>query len=370
MVRCDLMSDSAINSQRNSQERRASLLARLPGYRAVRFARMAGSSLAAPDAAGWVTDFLNAAYFARPAAHRDVEDLRLAYGIVTTRWHRLGRRLRVHDALALHRAFGADRFLRAPRLTLTRAQLLAGGERLLGDEFAAAWRDPARRGWGVAFAHAAARAAYEPERRLRDAALGPLTPPATAEARRHWSTYPPVALPSVDAAVAVLSSPSRWPDFGCSLGRFTALRSGGLKGQTFEIEVVAHPAPRTPVFTRGYVTATGLHDDPDAIATVLDRARLDAPALPADATPRLLLELTTHAGHFLGPAVSRLVIWEQDGAAFIRDVGEWDPLPAHLAVPFRLAGRAAQLAFWGGGAPEDSVLHQLARLADAGEQPR
>lgn len=29
---------------------------------AVRFARMAGSSLAAPDAAGWVTDFLNAAY--------------------------------------------------------------------------------------------------------------------------------------------------------------------------------------------------------------------------------------------------------------------------------------------------------------------
>ena len=97
-----------------------------------------------------------------------------------------------------------------------------------------------------------------PERRLQDAALGPLSPPGAADAQRHWSTYPAVPLPSADAAIATLSDPSRWPDFGCALGRFTALRGGGLAGQTFEIEVVAHPAPRTPVFTRGYVTATGL----------------------------------------------------------------------------------------------------------------
>jgi hypothetical protein len=336
---------------------------RLGVPRAVRFARMAGSSLAAPDAAGWVTDFLNAAYYARPAGERDVADLRLAYGIVTTRWHRLGRRLRVHDALAFHRAFGAHRFLRTPRLTLSREQLLAGAEQLLGAEFAAAWEDPARRGWGIAFASAAERAAYDPERRLRDAALGPLTPPAAPEDERNWSTYPAVPLPSVDAVVAVLADPSRWPDFGCALGRFTALRPGGLLGQTFEIEVVAHPAPRTPVFTRGYVTATGLFDDAGAIASRLARAQLGAPAVPAGGTPRLLLELTTHAGHFLGPAVSRLVVWEQDGAAFIRDVGEWDPLPPHLAVPFRFAGHAAQVAFWGGGAPEDSVLYQLADVA-------
>jgi hypothetical protein len=284
---------------------------------------------------------------------------------VTTRWHRLGRRLRVHDALAFHRAFGADRFLRTPRLTLTHEQLLAGAGRLLGDEFATAWHDAARRGWGIAFGSPDERAAYDPSRRLRDAALGPLTPPAAPEGERHWSTYPPVPLPSADAAIAILADPSRWPDFGCGLGRFTALRPGGLLGQTFEIEVVAHPAPRTPVFTRGYVTATGLYDDPAAIAARLDRAVLDEHALPPGAAPRLLLELTTHAGHFLGPAVSRLVIWEQDGAAFIRDVGEWDPLPAHLAVPFRLAGRSAQLAFWGGGAPEDSVLHQLAEFAAA-----
>jgi hypothetical protein len=326
---------------------------------------MAGSSLAAPDAAGWVTDFLNAAYYARPRSERDVADLRLAYGIVTTHWHRLGRRLRAHDVLALHRAFGADRFLRPPRLRLTHEQLLEGGERLLGDGFGAAWRDPARRGWGVAFPEPAARAAYEPERRLRDAALGPVTPPASPRGRRHWSTYPPVALPSADAAIAALSDPARWPDFGCALGRFTALRSGGLEGQTFEIEVVAQPAPRTPVLTRGYVTATALHDDPATIAAALEpsAAGLGEPPLPPGTVPRLLLKLTTHAGHFLGPANSRLVVWEEEGAAFIRDVGEWDPLSRHLALPFRLAGRAAQVAFWGGGAPEDSMLHQLALAA-------
>ncbi|HYI17573.1 MAG TPA: hypothetical protein VD836_02635, partial [Solirubrobacteraceae bacterium] len=180
-----------------------------------------------------------------------------------------------------------------------------------------------------------------------------------------WSTYPPVALPSADAAIATLADTSRWPDFGCAGGRFTALRSGGLEGQTFEIEVVAHPAPRTPVFTRGYVTVTGLHDRADTIAAVLEPARLDEPALPDDAVPRLLLELTTHEGHFLGPAVSRLLIWEEERGAFIRDIGEWDPLPAHLAVPFRLAGRAAQVMFWGGGAPEDSMLHQLAAAVAA-----
>jgi hypothetical protein len=341
------------------------LISQLPGYRAIRFARMAGSSLAAPGAAGWVTDFLNAAYYARPAGERDVADLRLAFGIVTTRWHRLGRRLRAHDVVAFHRACGKDRFLRAPRLRLTHQQLLECGERLLGDGFAAAWDDPARRGWGVAFTDPHARAGYEPERRLRAAALGPLTPPIAPPGQRRWSTYPPVALPSAAAAIAALSEPARWPDFGCALGRFTALRGGGLEGQTFEIEVVAHPAPRTPVFTRGYVTATALHDDQAAIAAVLERAAigLGEPPLPSCAAPRLLLELTTHAGHFLGPAVSRLVVWEEGGAAFIRDIGEWDPLPGHLAVPFRLMGHAAQVAFWGGGAPEDSVLHQLALAA-------
>jgi hypothetical protein len=35
-----------------------------------------------------------------------------------------------------------------------------------------------------------------------------------------------VALPSAQAGLAALADPARWPDFGCALGRFTALRSG------------------------------------------------------------------------------------------------------------------------------------------------
>jgi hypothetical protein len=40
----------------------------------LRFARMTGSSICARDAAPWVTDFLNAAYYRRPAGERDVDD--------------------------------------------------------------------------------------------------------------------------------------------------------------------------------------------------------------------------------------------------------------------------------------------------------
>ncbi len=58
-------------------------------------------------------------------------------------------------------------------------------------------------------------------------------------------------LPDPAAALALLRDPATWPDIGCAGGRFTALRSGGLPVQTFEIEVVAEPTPRSPVFTRG-----------------------------------------------------------------------------------------------------------------------
>src|SRR6478672_5678138 len=75
----------------------------------LRFARMTGSSIAAPDAAGWITDFLNAAYYRRDPARRGVDDLRLASAIVTTRWHRLGhRRLRLGDAAAFQRLAAAS----------------------------------------------------------------------------------------------------------------------------------------------------------------------------------------------------------------------------------------------------------------------
>jgi hypothetical protein len=200
-----------------------------------------------------VTDFLNAAYYARPAAERDVGDLQLACGIITTRWANLGgRRLDSRDVLALHRAYGRLRLRHRGRLD--RAALLAGASSLVGDWFADAWADDRRRGHGIAFPSTTARGAFGPERRLRHAALGPLTPPRTPPDNQHWATYDPVALPHPEAALRLLADLARWPDIASAGGRFTALRAGGLLGQTFEIEVVAERAPRSPVFTRGYVT--------------------------------------------------------------------------------------------------------------------
>ena len=54
---------------------------------------MTGSSIAGRDAAPWVTDFLNAAYYRRPVAGRQVDDLRLAFSVVTTYWYRKGRQV-------------------------------------------------------------------------------------------------------------------------------------------------------------------------------------------------------------------------------------------------------------------------------------
>jgi len=341
---------------------------------ALRFARMAGSSIAAPGAIAWVTDFLNAAYYARPEDERDVRDLRLAHGIATTRWARRGGgRLGARDVVALNRAYGRLRLRGRGRLD--RDALLAGAGTLLGDWFAEAWADGERRACGIAFPTVAERRAFAPERRRDHAALGPLTPPLRPPAEQHWATYDPVALPGPDAALALLLDPARWPDIGAATGRFTALGGGGLEGQTFEIEVVAEPAPRSPVFTRGYVTCTALHvngntDLDTAVADLARRYREGAEAgapdpLPAGAEPLALVVLTTHDGHFLGRALSHLLVWRDAGGAWIRDVGAWDPLPLHLAATYAAAGRAAQRQFWGPAPAERSMLAQLA-LATAG----
>lgn len=343
----------------------------------LRFARMAGSSIAAPDAAGWITDFLNAAYYARPYGLREVDDLRLAFGVVTTRWHRLGhRRLRAHDMVAFHRAFGRDRFLEAARSargTLDREQLLEGAGRLLGPWFAEAWADPARRGWGIAFESADEKASYRPQERLRHARVGPPTPPAAPGREQVWHTYPPVAVPSADRVIAALSATETWPDYASEVGRFTPVRSGGLLEQTFEIEVVALLTRRTLLFTRGYVTIT-------RVVSTADRAALDAyvaelndglarlgrdepPAVPAGATPLLAFDLTAHEGHFLGRARNRLVLFEQDGQAHLRAAGTWDEMPWHLDRTYRRAGSQAQHAFWGQGGAPQSMLHQIALAA-------
>ena len=331
------------------------------------FARMAGSSIAAPGAAAWVTDFLNAAYFARPAASRDVADLRLAHGILTTRWAgHPHRRLGVRDVGAFHRAFGARR-LRDGGL-MDRDAMLESASALLGDWFAEAWADDNRRAHGIAFPTASERRAFDPAWRARHAAVGALTPPAAAQAERHWTTYEPVALPGAQAALAFLREPARWPDMGSASGRFTALRGGGLKDNTFEIEVHAEALPRVGVAGRGYVTCTGLYTQTRELGrAVAAIAAHVAGALPDDGRALALVELTAHAGHFMGRAISNLLVFEAGGGAFIRDVGTWDPLPAHLAAPYAMAGRAAQKAFWEPDPPEHSMLAQLA-LVSAGDR--
>jgi hypothetical protein len=340
----------------------------------VRFARMSGSTIAAPDAAGWVTDFLNAAYYARAADVRDVDDLRLAFAIITTRWHRNGhRRLRGPDVVPFHKAFFGRRLAvgrRAQRGALDREQLLEGAVALLGDWFPAAYEDDARRGWGIAFETVEERDAYDPEVRLRQARLGASSPPSLPEAQQVWHTYAPVAVSSADAVVAAITRPETWPDYASEVGRFTPLRPGGLAGQTFEIEVVARLAARAPVFTRGYVTITRLvtHADPEAIGDYVRElndgmariGRDEAQPVPDGATPLVGFDLTTHEGHFMGRSKNRLVLYEQDGTAYLRAAGTWDDMPFHLEQAYRRAGKDAQHAFWGAGRPEESMLHQIA----------
>jgi hypothetical protein len=340
---------------------------------------MTGSSIAGPDAAGWITDFLNSAYYRRDPARRDVDDLRLASAIVTTRWHRLGhRRLRLGDAVAFHRAFGRERFVdgaRSARGTLDRGQLLDGAGRLLGPWFEGAYADPARRGWGIAFESPEERAAYDPDLRLRLARLGSSTPPEAPGPEQTWHTYPAVEMPSSAAVIAALGRPEVWPDYASALGRFTPLRWGGLAGQTFEIEVVAGAAQGRPIFTRGYVTITTLvsAEDPEALRRYIDElneglarfGRDEPPAVGEGAEPVLAFDLTTHEGHFMGRSKNRLVLFEEQGRAFVRAAGTWDPMPWHIDQAYRRAGRDAQHAFWGQGAdPEESMLHQIALRVD------
>ena len=332
----------------------------------VRIMRMGGSSIAAPGAAAWITEFLGAAYYARPSDARDVADLRLAHGILNTYWARRGgRRLGARDVPAFHRTFGVLR--RRGSAPLHRDALLQGAARLLGDWFAEAWEDPGRRAHGIAFRTAAERDAFDPALRLSHARLGPLDPPREPAGERQWTTYPPVALPDPDGAVRLLEDPARWPDMGSAGGHFTALRRGELAGNTFEMDVSAALVPRAAIFSRAYVTCTELCRPGPELDKAVRALDGQVPGVfPPGAVPLQLIRLTSHAGHFLGRALSHLVVFAQDGVTFIRDVGSWDALPAHLATAYAAAGRDAQATFWGPEPEELSVLAQLARVSSRG----
>jgi hypothetical protein len=341
----------------------------------LRFARMTGSSIAGRDAAPWVTDFLNAAYYRRPPADREVDDLRLAFCILTTYWYRKPhrRRLRIGDLRAFHRAFGRKRFATedSVRGTLSRDQLLEGAARLLGGWFPEAYGDGERRGWGIAFETAADRAAYDPAPRMALAKLGRLTPGRAPAAEQVWHTYPPVEMPAADKVIAALTAPETWPDYASELGRFTPLRAGGLDGQTFEIEVAAGTDSGRPIFTRGYVTITRLVTpaNPEALAAWfaeleagLARYGKDEPrAVPEGGEPLVGFDLTTHQGHFMGNGHNRLALYRDRDKTWVRAAGTWDPMAWHVAGAYKIAGQDAQAAFWGqDDHVAQSMLHQMA----------
>jgi hypothetical protein len=349
--------------------------ARPPRTGVLRFARMVGSSICARDAAAWVTDFLNAAYYRRPVGERDIDDMRLAFTVLTTYWWGKPQHKRLHasDLVAFHRAFGAHRFdaIESARGTLSREQLEGGARALLGDWFTDAYADAARRGWGIAFETVEAKATYDPEVRLGLARLGELTPERAPISEQVWHTYPPVEMPSAEGVIAALTAPETWPDYASEVGRFTALRSGGLDGQVFEIEVAANTTAGWPMFTRGYVTIQNLvtPEDPAALRAYFDAVEQgmrdyghDEPSvLPYAATPLVGFDLTTHAGHFMGSGHNRLLLYTHDGKVWVRAAGTWDPMPWHIDQAYKIAGREAQHAFWGeGNNVPQSMLHQLA----------
>ena len=197
-----------------------------------------------------------------------------------------------------------------------------------------------------------------------------MTPPVASDHARTWHTYEPVPAASAERLIAGFLSPETWPDYASELGRFTPLRPGGLLGQTFEIEVVALVTPGTPILTRGYVTATRLAsaEQPDGLAAYVAElndglarcGRDEPPAVPRGATPLLAVDLTAHAGHFLGRARSKLVVYTYEGQAYVRDTGVWDPMEWYIAGSYRAAGAYAQRAFWGMESPEESMPHQMA----------
>jgi hypothetical protein len=315
--------------------------------------RMVGSSIVGPGGVRWASAFLMAAFYRRPRTDREVEDLRLAHGVLATYWAQQRRRLGARDRSVFREAFGARR-------TLDRAALREGAARLLGEWFPDAWDDHGRRAYGIAFPTETDRDAFDPGERLRHARLGPLSPPSEASARQVWATYPPVELANPDAALELLLDPPRWPDFSCAGGRFTPVGRGSLPGQTFEIHLAVHPTPHLLLATRGYVTCTAVHVEGEGLAGAFAAIPNHLQVLPAGTEPRAYIELTTHRGHFMGRGISRLLLYRVDGQTFVRDVGSWDPLAPLLAIGYRAGGHHAQVAFWG---PRDPELGMLAQLA-------
>ena len=232
-------------------------LARALGSGPARVARIGRLDHRRADAAGWITDFLNAAYFHRAEAAggaRDVDDLRLALAVVTTAGTRRATGACApptsSPSTARSGATASSRPRARARGTLDPGPAPGRRGRLLGPWFAEAYADDARRGWGIAFPTVAAKAPTAPRTAwpargsAAHAPRGAAGPSRPGTRTRRCGCRRPTAS----------STPSR-PERGRTRqrgGPLHPLRTGGLAGQTFEIEVVAGAAagaPSTPAAT-------------------------------------------------------------------------------------------------------------------------
>ncbi len=221
------------------------------------------------DAVGWVTHFLNASYYGASRPARDLQNARTAWTVLTTYWHQLGGGQLEFGTCG--DSITASAAPAHPRAASTHADWsTATSWRAAPVSCSGPGSKPRSGSWtfglGVALRPPGTELTYEPEVRLRAAALGALSPPRAPLAEQTWHTYEPVPIPGVDDLVAVLEAADMWSHYATDIGRFTALRPGPLEGQTFEIEAIAELARHAPMRTRGYVTVT----------KVLDRSRPDA----------------------------------------------------------------------------------------------
>ena len=339
------------------------------------FTRMSGSSIAALDAATWVTDFVNAAYYRRSADEREVDDLRLASCVLTTFWYASRRATGCASptcgpstgpsgtTASTPRTPPAGRSAARSCSTAPRACSATGSRRRTPTTSAVDGASRSRRSRPAPTTTRPAAWTWRASARSRRRARLRTSRSGTPIRRCRCPRRRPSSLQ--------LTAPETWPDFASEIGRFTPLRAGGLDGQTFEIEVAAGTDKGRPIFTRGYVTITKLVTPADPAALGVWFAALEAGlarfgdnephALPDGAQPLVGFDLTTHAGHFMGAGHNRLLLFTHEGKAFVRAAGTWDPMPWHIQHAYRIAGRDAQHAFWGqDNVVAQSLLHQLA----------
>ena len=182
------------------------LFGRVSASSQIRFARMAGSSIAGPRRRRLGHRLPQRRLLpARAGRERDVDDLRLAFAILTTHWHALGRpaaarRRRRRRSTARS---ARDRFVdgRAPRAGRSTASSCSRAPaRLLGDWFADAYADDdaARLGHRVRDRRRSAPPTT-PSSGSRWPRLGAATRPRPRRpSEQIWHTYPPVEMPSAD----------------------------------------------------------------------------------------------------------------------------------------------------------------------------